>query len=321
MNSLFDPTEQLQMSCDSPDEFQQKAIGWDIDHLQLTSGRYRVSFDLIHTRNIQFSNVTHHVGVYERGGLSPGTCAIALPTFLGQAPLYYCGRLLKKNECLALKSGEDFESLSSGAMNYLTIVIDSDLLNKEAARLIGKPFTSLVQSHRVRISEHDQLRLRKTIATAMEKLKEYPLQLPTVQQSLLEKQIVEQLLLSIQSPSGKKIRIPSRRQVAWKAEQLIRRYPQQNLDIKQLCKLIGCSARTLHLGFKERYGLTPRQYNHILTLNIVRDKLCHLRPEESISTIAMDWGFYHLGHFSQQYKQLFSELPSVTIKRCQELIL
>ena len=321
MNSLFDPTEQLQIICDSPDEFHQKAVGWDIDHIQLASGNYRVSIDLVHTRNIQFSNVTRNVGVNERGGLPPGTCAIALPTFLGSDPLYYCGGLLEKNECLALKSGEEFETFSSGAMNYITIVIDSDLFNKEAVRLTGKPFASLVQSHRVRINKHDQLRLMQAISTVMDELKRYPLQLPTVQQLLLEKQIMEQLLLSIQSPSGKKIKIPNRRQVAWRAEQLIRRHPQQNLDIKQLCKLIGCSARTLHLGFRERYGLTPRQYNHILTLNIVRYKLCHSRPEESISTIAMDWGFYHLGHFSQQYKQLFSELPSVTIKRCRELIL
>jgi len=320
MNSLFDPTEQLQIICSSPDEFHQKAVGWDINHIQLAAGNYRVSIDLVHTLNIQFSNVTRNVGVNERGGLPPGACAIALPTFLGSDPLYYCGGLLEKNECLALKPGDDFEAFSSGAMNYITIVIDSNLLNQEAIRLIGKPFASLVQSHRVRISEHDQLRLRQTISTAMVELRKHPLQLPTMQQLLLEKQIIEQLLLSIQSPAGEKIKVPNRRQVAWKAEQLIRQYPQQNLDIKQLCNIIGCSARTLHLGFQERYGLTPRQYNRILTLNIVRHKLCHSRPEESISTIAMDWGFYHLGHFSQQYKQLFSELPSVTIKRCRESI-
>ena len=315
MNFLFDPTEQLQLTCDAPEEFQQKVISWNIDHIQLVPGNYRINVDMVHTRNIQFSNVTHHIGVHERGCIPPGACAISLPTLLGTDPLYYCGGILERDECPASISGDEFETISSGGINYFTIVIDTDLLDREAVRLIGHPFASLVRSQRLTIKKQDRLRLAQTILTMMQELKNDPHHLPTAQQALLEKQIVEQLLLSICPPSREKIKIPNRRKVAWKAEQLIRQYPQQNLTIEQLCSLIGCSARSLHLGFKERYGMAPGQYARILALNAVRHKLGRLQPGENISEIAMAWGFYHLGRFSQQYKQLFTELPSVTIKR------
>ncbi len=315
MISLFDPSEQLQITCDDPGEFRQKVIGWNIEHIQLVPGNYQIDVEMFHTRNIQLSNVIHYVGVQERGCTPPRSCVISLPTPLGKYPLHYCDGILQKDKCPVSISGDEFGTFSKGGINYFTIVVDTDLLNREAGQLIGRPFTSLVQSKLVTIKRPNQLRLIQTISTIMQELKIYPLHLSTVQQELLEKQIMEQLLLSIRPTSGEKIKIPNRRQVAWRAEQLMRQYPQKHLNIEQLCGHIGCSARNLHLGFKERYGMTPVRYGNILALNGVRHKLIRLQPGENISEIAMAWGFYHLGRFSEQYKQLFTELPSVTIKR------
>jgi len=318
MNSFFDPTLLLQLTCHSPDEFQEKAIGWDIDHFQSASGDYKVSLDMVHTRNIQMSDVIHHIGVHERGGILPGVYAVSLPVVLGTDPLYFCGGRLDDNECPGLLSGEEFETHSRGSVEYFSLVVDADLLDREAVQLIGCPFSDLAVSQRVCIKKRDQLQLVQTITALMQKLKNSQHRLPVRQEELIEKQLIEQLLLSIRPPSGR-MKIPNRRLVAWRAEKLIRQHPEQHLDINQLCCVIGCSARTLHLGFKERYGTTPGQYSRTLALNAVHQKLCHRTQEKNISEIAMAWGFYHLGRFSQQYKQLFAELPSVTLKRYRTL--
>ncbi len=317
MNSIFDPTLLLQITCHDPDEFQEVAIGWDIDHVQLVPGNYRINVDMIHTRNIQFSNITHCIGVQERGCIPPGACAISLPTLLSTYPLYCCGRILQRDECLASMPGDEFETFSNGGINYFTIVVDIDLLNKEAVRLTGHPFSSLVRSQRVTIKKQDQLRLVHTMSTMIQELTHYPHHLTTGKQELLEKQIVEQILLSIRPPSGKKIKNPNRLRAASKAEQLIRQHPRQHLNIQQLCSLIGCSTRTLHLGFKERYGTTPGHYARTLALNAVWRQFRSQPQSRTVTEVAMAWGFYHLGRFSSQYRQLFDELPSVTVKRCR----
>lgn len=316
MDALFDPTLRVQMICNDPDEFQERAAGWDIQHRQLAPGKYQINLNIIHSRNVQLSDVSHQVGVREQGYIPLDACAICLPTFLEPTPLYFCGTPLEENECPALLSGEEFDSYSSGTMNYVTLVAKTSLLEREALLLTGQPFSSLRRQLRIRISQQNQQRLKQLIRTLMYSLDSLGIN----QQPVLEKQLVEQLILSILPPSGEDPKLPNRRVVAKQAEQTIRQHIQQQLSIEQICSLVGCSMRTLHLGFKECYGTTPGQYARTMALNAVQRQLSKRSSNETITDVAMRWGFYHLGRFSQQYTELFNELPSETVKRCKNIL-
>jgi len=314
MKPLFSPTTQMRVNCTDPDEFQEKATGWDIDHLQLAPGKYCASMEFIQTQNVQISDVTHHIGVHEQGGLSGETCVISLPTPLDNNPLYYCGAILEKDECPALLPGQDFDTLSYGGMNYITIVTDMALLDREAVLRTGQPFSSMVKQRRVCISQQDQQLLIQSITTLMRSHHKPSYNLG-IEQQPLEKQIIEIILQSIRLPQKRYTHAPNRRTIARRAEQTIRKYPRQQLTIDQICSLVGCSARSLHLGFKEYYGTSPGRYARTLALNAAHQQLCNIPENETISNIAMSWGFYHLGRFSHQYKKFFSELPSATVER------
>lgn len=44
--------------------------------------------------------------------------------------------------------------------------------------------------------------------------------------------------------------------------------------------------------------------------------LWHSRPSQvRVTDIANDWGFWHMGQFAADYRELFGELPSQTLKR------
>jgi len=318
MDPLFNSTSLFQVTCTDPDEFLEKAVGWDIEHFQLAPGTYRISMDILHTGSIQLTNVSHHVGILERGCIPNDACAITLPTLLSSNPLHYRGGILEKGQCPALLSGEEFETFSSGGVNYVTLVVETALLDKVSRLVRGQEFSSLVQQQRVYIPRQSQQRLIQLITTFMNFQNISPCAPGIGQQNLFEKQLLEQLLLAIQPPPGKAPKFPNRIVMARQAKQAIQDHLQQQLSIEQICDHIGCSIRTLHLGFKECYGTTPRQYARTLALNAVHRQLCRLSPNETITDIAMRWGFYHLGRFSRQYKILFSELPSATVKRYRE---
>lgn len=87
------------------------------------------------------------------------------------------------------------------------------------------------------------------------------------------------------------------------------------ITISELCSAVGVSERTLEYAFQERYNMTPKKYTLIHRLNNVRKQLRRAEPIVGhISEIAHQYGFWHMGQFSADYKKLFRELPSETLK-------
>jgi transcriptional regulator GlxA family with amidase domain len=49
-------------------------------------------------------------------------------------------------------------------------------------------------------------------------------------------------------------------------------------------------------------------------LDRVREELRRASAEESVTAIAMNWRFSHMGWFSRQYRDRFGESPSQTLR-------
>ncbi|GAB4060469.1 helix-turn-helix domain-containing protein [Uliginosibacterium sediminicola] len=82
--------------------------------------------------------------------------------------------------------------------------------------------------------------------------------------------------------------------------------------IDELCRRIGVSRRKLQNCFQQSLGLSPAQYLKTIRLNAVRRDL-RKQPAARVGDIAANWGFWHAGRFSAEYRELFGELPSVTL--------
>ncbi len=87
------------------------------------------------------------------------------------------------------------------------------------------------------------------------------------------------------------------------------------LSVTDLCRETGASERTLQYAFQEILGLSPISYLIRLRLHRVRRALrTATDPRTRVSSVAMDWGFWHFGDFSQAYRECFGERPSDTLK-------
>lgn len=95
--------------------------------------------------------------------------------------------------------------------------------------------------------------------------------------------------------------------------------PETAIDgvgVDDLCERLHVTRRTLQNHFHSVLGMAPSEYLKRVRLNAVRRALQHgSDPARSVHDIAMHWGFFHLGHFSHDYRELFGELPSSTLKR------
>ncbi|RKP49772.1 AraC family transcriptional regulator [Pararobbsia silviterrae] len=100
-----------------------------------------------------------------------------------------------------------------------------------------------------------------------------------------------------------------------RARQFIQDNARENLTLDDIERAAGVSRFKLFDGFREQFGQSPMAYLKKFRLEAVRREMLADRSERNISAIAMGWGLTHLGRFSSEYKKLFGETPSETLKR------
>ena len=87
------------------------------------------------------------------------------------------------------------------------------------------------------------------------------------------------------------------------------------LDLAQLAAASGIGMRALQLGFRRHFGVSISEMLLDIRLAGLHARLVLASPGVSITDIAFDLGFTHLGRMSGAYRQKFGEAPSATLRR------
>ncbi|MNN05056.1 Transcriptional activator NphR [compost metagenome] len=91
---------------------------------------------------------------------------------------------------------------------------------------------------------------------------------------------------------------------------------KQDISLEQLAELAHMSARSLYALFEKHAGTTPKHYIRQRKLETIHARLSDPRASvRNVTEVALDYGFLHLGRFSECYKSTFGELPSDTLRR------
>ncbi|MCQ4327318.1 AraC family transcriptional regulator [Stutzerimonas stutzeri] len=91
---------------------------------------------------------------------------------------------------------------------------------------------------------------------------------------------------------------------------------KKDISVEQLAELANMSLRSLYMLFERKVGTTPKSYIRQRKLEQIHGRLSDPSAKvRNITEIAMDYGFLHLGRFSESYKSTFGELPSDTLRR------
>lgn len=103
-------------------------------------------------------------------------------------------------------------------------------------------------------------------------------------------------------------------QLVERLRQLVLADPENPPSITELCARLHLSRRALQNCVEEITGLAPLAYIRSLRLNEVRRALRYGQGRRSVSSVAYDWGFTHLSQFAQDYRRMFGELPSASLR-------
>lgn len=102
----------------------------------------------------------------------------------------------------------------------------------------------------------------------------------------------------------------------------IAQYVEENLkrdiSVEELAKQARMSTRSLYLLFEKHAKTTPKNFIRQKKLEAVyhslMDPACHIA---NITALALDYGFTHLGRFSESYREAFGMRPSESLRQRQ----
>jgi AraC family ethanolamine operon transcriptional activator len=88
------------------------------------------------------------------------------------------------------------------------------------------------------------------------------------------------------------------------------------VHIQDLCRVAGIKQHTLLRAFRAIHDTTPHRYLHALRLKGAREALLASDvDEETVTRLALRFGFRELGRFAVDYRAAFGESPSETLRR------
>jgi AraC family ethanolamine operon transcriptional activator len=102
--------------------------------------------------------------------------------------------------------------------------------------------------------------------------------------------------------------------VARRAQAFIEDGYRDPIQLKDICAYSGVGLRTLQRNFAAHFQMSPFEYINALRLNETRRALVNSEPSVcTVTRIAMNNGFPHLGRFSVTYRAYFGESPNETL--------
>ena len=248
--------------------------------------------------------------------------------FMLELPLSGCSSIRYENE--SVDSEGDFGAIvsSQGVVQSrwgadterLMIQIDREFFERFATNMLGHALSSPLEFRlKLDTSRGIGAGLR---AYVMHIARQLTLNPYFLEYSLVERQVENTLLtmLLCGQPNNYSEEItavaqPGAPSYVVAAYQYINENFQDSISIEDLVEVSGVSMRALYAGFKRYKGVSPMLALKTRRLQAVHEDLINPGCEEHVTQIAFRWGFTHLGNFSRDYRKLYGELPSATLKR------
>lgn len=81
--------------------------------------------------------------------------------------------------------------------------------------------------------------------------------------------------------------------------------------------------RSLREGFRTHMGTTPLAYLRSVRLDLARRDLLAVAEghvSQTVTDVALRWGFMHLGRFTGHYRKAYGETPSQTVRSARPVL-
>lgn len=309
-------------STDDVDDLASCLRRWNQNYDQLTSGPFTGSVEELWFDQVQIFRERTDQSIHEAGDAWQGSCTFGIPIEV-EGSGWFCGDILDLDSVVAMRSGDELDFRTPRLLDIIVVTTDSQALNTYAAEVEHCDFGAELRHRRVvHTSPEQAAALRDFLAALTVSLRATPDMLRhAAMRKALTQAIYSSLIAAASSDTQPRVPPPcnTRRWIVERAREYMTAHIDEPITVADLCVQFGVSRRTLQYSFQDVLDLNPVSFLRALRLNGVRRALKRTSVQSgTIADIAARWGFWHLSHFAADYKTMFGELPSETLRRTHD---
>ena len=301
--------------------FREVMAGWDLDFRQLEAGAFEAHVAHVLTPTVLLSRCGFNRKMDQKGAPPEGYRTFGIPAD-DSVRVRWRGREYDGRTLMLFPASGELDSVSAAGFDVFTISVSEAVL-EDASRRLGLPGIDdlFPDSLALRYGAEQRGRLRGVASSLARTAVTRPDLVTTgAFRERLEIELVESLLDAVGHGRVVSARpmACSRKKVLNGALEIIQSRADEPVTILELQRQTGASERTLRYAFEEEFGVSPKQYLQSYRLNRVQQALARANPSTStVADVANAWGFWHMGQLASDYRKMFGELPSKTLRRAR----
>jgi len=295
---------------DDLEQFSETVRDWDLDFKLLDNGGFSGQLRQLVSPDILVGYARFERRLHQAGATPEGFKTFVIPAS-GCREFWWRGCQVTGSEILAFPYGGELLSASQPDFEVYLISVRDSLLVRLAEEL-GLSGTRLL---------HDQAEVIPVEAEVLRELRFHSRSIlgsaAGDQQTADARVLAERLILLAGRCHNAGRRLQRKRDRALDhVVEYLRSKEMPTVELGVLCRIGQVSERTLEYAFKERYGITPGEFAKRWRLNTVRRRLLKsVDGSTRVGEVATSCGFWHQSQFAADYRRLFSERPSDTLRR------
>ncbi|MDN3522919.1 helix-turn-helix domain-containing protein [Halomonas ramblicola] len=292
--------------CEDVTEHAQRLDGWQQEFNQIEEGHFSGDIVDVTGRGVRLFRESANLGLSQSMHFPETQWHLVLPIHRRNDALFDADAITVLPRC------EQFWSVAPGRYDLLVVSIDRHhygWLERDERRL-----RTLEVPAALLAGVREQWRAMTDYLLATQALGGPSPELQQVSTHQLEEGV--ELLLSdcSRSPKLDDASYRTRRYIVDRCQALTKVQPDGPPSMMSLCRQLKISRRTLQYSFQVETGQSPVHYLRALRLNAVRRSLLQ-EPGQRIADAAANQGFFHQSYFGREYRRLFWEPPSATLRR------
>ena len=295
------------------DQMTAALQSWELSFLPLESGPMRAELAELRFGHTALLACSLGRGVVQEGGLPAGCRTIGIP-LKGCSPFRWHGQPVDDGVIMIFPRGGELDSRSQAGFQVVTLSVPENLI-AEAADREDYGWVLEKTAHVVRPTQILLERVRTRALSLLQHARSGG-QLDSGCLDVIEFDLLNDALAALASGAQDPRRpmAVERNRVLRHARELIEARVGEPLQVSELVESARCSARTLRYAFEEEMGVSPKMYLKSRRLLELRRRLLSAGTGMTVSEVAAELGYSHLGQLAADYRGMFGELPSATLR-------